>query len=70
MTSHDVAAWIAATDARVAKLRAANEAVLLFHGGGMWMQSDADRWLAITGRPEATSRVLCDFIRQTLKETE
>lgn len=44
-------------------------AVLLFHGKGPWVQDKAREWLALTGTPEATNKVLCDLARRLLEET-
>lgn len=43
-------------------------AVLLFHGNGPWVNEKAALWLAVTGTPEATNKVLCDLARQLLCE--
>lgn len=41
-------------------------ATILFHGGGEWSAEKANEWYCLTGTDEATSKVLCDFIRQCL----
>lgn len=48
------------------RLKAALEAVLLFHGGGPWDDRKRLRWLQLTGSNEATARVLCDTVRAAL----
>lgn len=39
---------------------------LLFHQGGPWTEEDRAKWVAITGKDEATTKVMCDTIRETL----
>jgi len=41
-------------------------ATLLFHSGGPWTEEKQAQWVEITGRTEATSKVLCDHIRWVL----
>lgn len=41
-------------------------AVLLFHRGGPWTADDSRMWSALTGKDEATTRALCDAIREAL----
>ena len=43
-------------------------AVLLFFRGGTWTGDDRTVWETMTGRPEATARVLCDFAREVLAD--
>jgi hypothetical protein len=43
------------------------KATLLFHSGSPWSHAKADEWKEITGKDEATTRVLCDFIREQLE---
>ena len=45
-------------------------AVLLFHRGGGWIQSDSEMWLILTGVREATTKTLCDLARQVRKTEE
>lgn len=40
--------------------------VLLFHRGGWWTQDDIGEWLRITGKTDATTKVMCDTIRAAL----
>jgi hypothetical protein len=39
-------------------------AVLLFHKGGQWTDSDDILWEKLVGSSSATSRTLCDFCSQ------
>ena len=41
-------------------------AVLLFHGGGEWTNAKREEWKRLTGKDEATTKVLCDYIRSAL----
>jgi hypothetical protein len=50
----------------LAKCHNALKAVLLWHGAPTWSESEKATWEALTGNPEATTKVLCDFIRSTL----
>ncbi len=47
-------------------LRAACEATLLFYSGRPWGPEDQQRWEALTGRKEVTTKVLCDVQREAL----
>ncbi len=42
-------------------------AVLMFYGQ-VWGQAEKDRWFKLTGRKEATTRTLCDTVREALYE--
>lgn len=71
--AHDDHECIAALQQRVAALEAALrqardglEAPLLFHGAEPWGDAKVKRWERLTGRGEATTRALCDFVRQVL----
>lgn len=44
-------------------LVAALELPLLFHAGGPWSDEKTTRWEEITGKDEATTKVMCDHIR-------
>lgn len=44
-------------------------AVLLFHGAEAWTADQQANWLALTGEPAATTRVLCDLARQVRDQT-
>ena len=46
--------------------REALEAVLLFFDSSPWGDDKAERWLALTGHEEATTKVLCDGVRAAL----
>lgn len=47
-------------------MRAALEAVLMFHAGGPWGAGRAAQWRGLTGIADATSRDLCDAVRAAL----
>lgn len=57
-------------DARLAaaapELHDAAEATLLFHSGGDWDEAKGARWAALTGVHDATTKVLCDFVRHCM----
>ena len=53
-----------------AQLRHALELVLLYHSGGEWTPEKDNTWVTSTGRAEATTKALCDFVRQTLENTK
>lgn len=57
----------AANEQRRALFNAA-KATLLFHSGGPWSNARRDEWLELTGREEATTRNLCDFVREQLEK--
>ena len=57
-----VPVWSSEAQARQAAL----EAVLLFHGGGLWDEKKASIWQYLTGTREATTVVLCDTVRAAL----
>lgn len=42
------------------------EAVLLFHSGGDWDEKKRSKWKSLTGKDEATTKVLCDLVRAAL----
>ena len=44
------------------------EAVLLFHSGGHWDKERRDRWRMLVGEKEASTRIMCDKIRELLME--
>lgn len=47
--------------------RYALAAVLLFHGAGPWDEQKRAAWAKFTrGRPDATTRALCDTVREAL----
>jgi hypothetical protein len=50
--------------------RAALEAVLLFHSGGPWTHERRTRWQFLTGYAEATTKILCDVVREALRGME
>lgn len=43
------------------------DAALLFHSGSPWDEPKAKRWFALTGRRMATTKALCDFLRECAK---
>jgi hypothetical protein len=45
---------------------AALEAVLLFHSDTPWDLPKSNRWLALTGTTDVTTKVLCDTVRKVL----
>jgi hypothetical protein len=45
-------------------------AVLLFHSGTPWTDEKRQLWAALTGRREATTKVLCDVVREIRAEAE
>jgi len=46
---------------------AAVEAVLLFHSDTPWTTHKMNRWLALTGTTDVTTKVLCDTVRAALQ---
>jgi len=52
------------------ELREALEAVLLFHSPPPWEEAKRARWQELTGKDEATTKVLCDRIREVLADEE
>lgn len=56
--------------ASTGRLRDALEAVLLYHSSGSWDVAKRDRWVALTGSLEATTKVLCDVVRLALAESQ
>ena len=42
------------------------KAVLLFHSGREWNDEARAEWLRLTGREEATTKALCDTVRDAL----
>ncbi|HXH12320.1 MAG TPA: hypothetical protein VNP04_21450 [Alphaproteobacteria bacterium] len=53
----------------VAQLRRACQAVLLFHDGTPWTPQKQAAWEQFTQMPVATTRALCDTVRQALSAT-
>lgn len=53
-------------DAGVDRLRNACRAVLLFHSSGPWDETKARRWRDLTGQTDATTKSLCDAVREAL----
>ncbi len=47
-------------------MRATLEAVLLFHSGSPWTPEKQAQWKTLTGADEATTKVLCDQVREAL----
>jgi hypothetical protein len=52
------------------KMRDALELVLLFHEGGSWSNEKSERWAELSGNREATTRTLCDCVRESLAGDE
>jgi len=52
---------------RTYSVTAALEAVLLFHSDSPWDTHKTDRWLALTGTTDVTTKVLCDTVRKALR---
>ena len=50
------------------KLENALKATLLFHMSSHWDETSRKAWKRLTGRDAATTRTLCDFIRETLAD--
>lgn len=48
------------------KFRALLEVVLLFHRGGEWTANDTTTWTRLTGGNDASTKGLCDAIRDAL----
>jgi hypothetical protein len=44
------------------------EAVLLFYSVSPWDEQKKKRWMNLTGKEEATTKVLCDTVRAALVE--
>lgn len=44
------------------------KAVLMFHRGGPWSEAMRDEWKALTGADEASTRTLCEFVREQLEK--
>jgi hypothetical protein len=55
-----------APDPRLRRMADAIEATLLFYD--RWTAENAARWKQITGRTEASTRTLCDFLREVRAE--
>jgi hypothetical protein len=50
----------------VSGLVAACRAALLWHSGSPWDQTKHEEWQRLVGRPDATTKALCDRIRLAL----
>lgn len=73
MTQAEADALVAANqrlERRVGALEEALEMVILYHSGGWWDENKSRRWERWTGRPEATTRALCDQLRTLRASTE
>jgi hypothetical protein len=46
------------------------EATLLFHSGGLWDKEKSSKWFQITKAYDATTKVLCDHVRQVLRRAD
>lgn len=53
---------------REGRLEEALKLVLMFHKGGPWTDDDSRKWRVTTGIDEATTRVLCNHLRNVLSE--
>ena len=53
--------------ARTYTVTTALEAVLLFHSDSPWDTHKSNRWLALTGTTDVTTKVLCDTVRKALQ---
>jgi hypothetical protein len=51
-------------------MRDALELVLMFHEGGSWSSEKSKRWDELSGNREATTRTLCDCVRESLAGDE
>lgn len=51
-------------------LMEALEAVLIFHSDSFWSDDKHKRWKEITGKDEATTKILCDKVRQAIAKAE
>lgn len=51
-------------------LREACEAVLMFYQAVDWGEKSRNRWAALTGSKDATTRVMCDTVRRALGQKE
>jgi hypothetical protein len=60
---------IAALRDRMARLEAACQAVLLYHGGMGWREEQQNQWRELTGKGAATTKVLYDMVRAALSDT-
>lgn len=53
----------------IQKLREAVEAVLMFHSAGPWDTQKLNRWDGLTKHAEATTKGLCDYLRECLEQS-
>lgn len=51
----------------IERLRKLAKLPLLFYRAGYWTSREAVEWESITGEHEATTRIMCDTIRNGLK---
>lgn len=51
-------------------LEDACKAALMFHDGEAWSISRQREWLELTGKESATTKTLCDFIRECLAKAK
>ena len=52
--------------ARVGVLERAAQATLLWFSGKTWDEDALGEWIRLTGKPDATSKILCDTVRAAL----
>lgn len=43
---------------------------LMFHAAGPWNSERAAEWKRVTGHEDATTKILCDFIRAALRKAD
>lgn len=68
VTLEQLAAKIEQANEQRRGLIKAAKATLMFHQGGPWSQANREAWLELTGREEASTRSLCDFVREQLEK--
>lgn len=51
-------------------LKDAARLTLMFHAGGPWDGERAAEWTRLTGHKDATTKILCDFIRKAIAKSE
>ena len=52
------------------KLLDACNAVLMFYRAGQWTRDDGIAWKKLVGADEATTKVLCDFVRAAIGDDD
>ena len=51
----------------IQRMASSLQAVLLFHRGGVWDDDARREWKNLTGRDDASTKSMCDTIRETLR---